>query len=59
MDEDYEIAFDGAHDALNRMRRAHERGTGCHLTADMIRSLSVTLIGQMWSDDDPRQETST
>lgn len=44
----------GAHDALNRMRRAHDRGTGCHLTADMIRSLGVTLIGQMWGEEDPR-----
>lgn len=46
---------DGAHDALNRMRRAAERGTGCHLTAEMIASLAVTQIGAYWSQPDPRQ----
>lgn len=44
----------GTQNALNKMRRAHERGTGCHLTADEIRSMSVSLIGQIWSEDDPR-----
>lgn len=43
-------------DALNRMRRAHERGTGCHLTREMIRSLSVTLVGEMWGQPDPRDD---
>lgn len=47
--------LDGAHDALNKMRRAHKRGTGCHLSADEIRSLSLTSIGELWADDDPRQ----
>lgn len=46
--------FDEAHDALERMRRAFERGTGCHLTASMINCLSVTVIGSMWNEDDPR-----
>ncbi len=44
----------GAHDALNRMRRASSRGTGCHLTREMLESLCVTAIGQMWMEDDPR-----
>ena len=43
-----------AHDALNRMRRAAERGTGCHLTAEMVQALSVTVIGSMWVEPDPR-----
>lgn len=47
----------GAHDALNRMRRAAERGTGCYLTAEMIRSLAVTSIGQIWAEDDPRTDS--
>lgn len=51
------VEFDAAHNALNRMRRADERGTGCHLTADMIIGLKVTLIGQMWAEADPRGET--
>lgn len=49
---------DGAQDALNKMARAHRRGTGCHLTADEIHSLSVTLIGQWWEQPDPRKQQS-
>jgi len=41
-------------DALNRMYRAYQRGTGCHLTAEMIHALSTTLFGQMWAEADPR-----
>jgi hypothetical protein len=37
--------------ALDRMKRAHERGTGCHLTADMIQSLSVSVVGHLWDQD--------
>ena len=48
--------FDGAQDALNRMKRAHQRGTGCHLTARMLQSLYVSFMGEMWGDDDPREK---
>lgn len=41
-------------DALNRLRRAHHRGTGCHLTRDMIIALSCSFIGEVWASDDPR-----
>lgn len=34
--------------ALDRMRRANERGTGCHLTADMIREIGYSKIGELW-----------
>lgn len=50
--------LDGAQDALNRMRRAADRGTGCHLTAAMIESLGLTSIGEMWEQADPRTEES-
>lgn len=50
--------FSPAHDALDRMRRAAERGTGCHLTAEMIQSLAVSSIGQMWNEADPRKTKS-
>ena len=53
---------DAAHDALNRMKRAADRGTGCHLTAEMIACLKVTKIGSYWEDPDPRanqQSTKT
>ena len=49
--------FDPAQDALNRMRRAALRGTGCHLTAAMIESLSRTMLGETWAERDPRQHT--
>lgn len=45
------VEFRGAHDALDRMKRAHDRGTGCRLTAEMIDSLSVTFVGQMWHEE--------
>ena len=47
--------LDGAQDALTKMQRAFTRGTGCHLTADQIRSLSLTSIGELWEDEDPRK----
>lgn len=47
-------AFGPAHDALNRMKRAHDRGTGCHLTAEMVEALYLTFLGEVWSADDPR-----
>jgi len=50
--------LDLAHDALNRMKRAHERGTGCHLTWEMVAALSVSIIGQMWCEPDPRDDLS-
>ncbi len=43
-----EKEFPLVEEALKRMKRAHERGTGCHLTKEMIQTLSVTLIGQWW-----------
>jgi hydroxymethylpyrimidine/phosphomethylpyrimidine kinase len=46
--------FDAAHDALNRMKRAHARGTGCHLTAYMIASLGLTFLAEAWGAADPR-----
>ncbi len=45
-DEDFQSAVD---DALDRMKRAHGRRTGCRLTADMIEALSVTAFGQLWN----------
>lgn len=50
-----EDALNGAQDALNRLKRAHERGTGCHLTAEMVGSLSLTFLGEAWHEADPRE----
>lgn len=47
--------FEAAHNAFNRMRRAAQRGTGCHLTAEMIAALECTFLGEVWSLDDPRK----
>lgn len=41
-------ALDQAQDAINKMARAHKRGTGCRLTAAEIHSLSVTVFGEIW-----------
>jgi hypothetical protein len=49
-------ALDVAQDVLNKMARAHKRGSGCRLTADEIHALSVTMIGQWWGQPDPRDE---
>lgn len=46
--------MDEAQNALNRMRRAHNRKTGCYLTPEMIAGLALTTIGQMWGEPDPR-----
>lgn len=47
--------WDGpAQNALNKMARAEKRGTGCHLTAEEIRSLAITFIGEVWMEPDPR-----
>lgn len=46
--------LDGAQDALNRMKRAHDRKTGCYLTREMVYSLSLTSIAQTWAEADPR-----
>lgn len=37
--------------ALDRMKRAASRGTGCHLTAEMMRSLKLTFLAEIWSDE--------
>lgn len=51
------VSEDDAREALDRMRRAHERGAGCRLTARMIAGLSITRIGELWHDDkEPRDK---
>jgi hypothetical protein len=47
--------FDLCQDALNRMRKAAEKGTGVRLSADDIQAFRVTIIGEMWNAPDPRQ----
>lgn len=37
--------------ALDRMRRASIRGTGCHLTAEMIWALSLSFVGATWNQE--------
>lgn len=43
----------GAQDVLNRMKAAHQNERGMRITADELHALSVTIIGQMWDEDDP------
>lgn len=44
---------------LNRMRAAFDAGSGMRISADELRSLSVTIIGQMWEEEDPIYATSS
>lgn len=53
-DSDATTRLYAAQDALNRMRRAHDRGTGCYLTSAMIKSLSLTVFAEVWEQADPR-----
>jgi hypothetical protein len=55
--DDGENVWPIIHDALNRMKRAHDRGTGCHLTPDMIRALGLSMLAEAWSEPDPRLAT--
>lgn len=50
---------DGVHDALNRMKRACDRGTGCHLTAGMVSSLALSVVGSLWNEEDPRKKSTS
>ena len=43
-----------AHNALDRMKRASDRGTGCHLTAAMIAELRLTFLGEIWDEARPQ-----
>ena len=56
MDKGQEMSDELAHDALDRMHRAFKRGTGCHLTAEMIFALSVTFMGELWQAERPEPE---
>lgn len=51
--EDAENYVDPLNDALDRMKRAHERGTGCHLTREMIEALYVSILGSIWEEPRP------
>ena len=46
---------DDVQDALNRLKRAADRGTGCTLTADMVSALGMTILGQVWEEEDTRK----
>lgn len=46
--------MDEIQDVLNKLYRAHKRGTGCRLTAREMDVLAVTQIGAWWGQPDPR-----
>jgi hypothetical protein len=52
IDDEY---YDLCQDALNRMRKASENGTGVRLSADEIQAFRVTILGEMWNTPDPRE----
>lgn len=45
-----------AHDVLSRMRSNHEAGGGINLTAAELEALSLTKVGDLWMQDDPRSQ---
>ena len=55
--DDFHTDFGVYHDALNRMRDANKVGRGCYLTAEMVRLLGLSELGQRWEDPDPRDLT--
>lgn len=46
-------AADNFQDAINRLNRSYKRGTGCHLTAEMVFALGLK-DGAEWDCPDPR-----
>lgn len=48
--------LDVAQDVLSKMCKASQLGTGCRLTAQEIKALAITKIGELWEQDDPRKE---
>jgi hypothetical protein len=53
------VSLDKAQDAFDRMYRASKRGTGCHLTAEMIAELGLTFLGEIWSTERPEPDAET
>lgn len=43
-----------AQNPLNKLRRAEQRGTGCHLSAEEIFAIGLTRSVEMWAQPDPR-----
>lgn len=53
-------AFDGAHNALNRMADAYTKGRGCRISYEELRSLNLTFLGEIWGrSEDPRKESKS
>ena len=41
--------------ALARLMRAHTRGTGCHMTAEMVDSIGTTVVAEWWTAADEQK----
>ena len=52
------IGLDLAQDTLDKMRTAHESEKGCLLTYEMLASLNLTLIGEIWGQPRPTEVVS-
>ena len=44
---------DTANDALDRLKRAYDRNTGCHLSRDMVAALGLTFLAETWNQERP------
>ncbi|WP_346798078.1 hypothetical protein R5M92_04175 [Halomonas sp. Bachu 37] len=45
-----------AHDVLSRLCRNYESGKGICLNAYELHALSVTQVGDLWAQEDPRDD---
>jgi len=41
---------------LNRMKKAYEKGYGIRISAEELKELSLTFIGEIWNEPDPRKK---
>ena len=43
-------------DVFTRMRLAYENGRGIRISAAELQNLSLTILGEIWCQPDPRDE---
>jgi len=52
-------SLQAAQRALSKLARADKRGTGTRLTAEEVRQLGITGMGELWDQPDPTCQTDT
>ena len=44
--------------ALARLMRAHMRGTGCHMTGEMVDAMALTVVAEWWTISDEQKRNA-